>query len=332
MSMNVTNLKNSPELVTQTLNLIEQSFKYTQDNNFDVDFYPLFSKDNFENCFVVIEDDKVLAHIGRLTKTLTINKKDFSFNMYGGIAVDEQVRGKGLFKEFFNDLLAREEKSNVFSLLWSEKVELYKKFSFYPCIELNAYHQTNVSSQNKYQVKKKLLRDLEIEETQRIQKLYGLNNELRPNRNTNNWEQLAKVHSSDLYLISSENKISNYFFINKGQDLTNIIHEYGYIDEEQLSIMTQYGQVWSTFVSDKHKIHQLFGSLARINNYDRLKEFVKFYCGLEISKVTVDIIEFKFENKRHQFTHEEFLQGIWGPGRFQELSVTPLFIPGLDSI
>lgn len=332
MSMNVTNLKNSPELVTQTLNLIERSFEYTPEHSFDVDFYPLFNKDNFLNCFVVVEDDRVLAHIGRLTKIFKVNNQDYSFNMYGGIAVDEGARGKGLFKEFFHEILSRETNNIVFSLLWSEKVDLYRKFSFYPCIELNAYNQTNVTYHKSFKVEKRSLRDLNESELNRIKSLYNQNNELRPKRDDHNWVDLAKIHSSDLYLIYKEDKIVNYFFMNKGQDLTNIIHEYGYIDEEQLSLMLQYGQVWSTFVSDKQKLNQLFGSLARINNRKLFTDYVRSYAGLELTNITDSYIDFDFEGKRHQFAHEEFLQGLWGPGRFQELSINPLFICGLDSI
>ena len=85
--MDILNLADSPRFIMQTLTLIEQAFEYPSDQQFDTDFYPLFNKDNFQNCFVLVEEDKVLAHIGVKLRKLQVNKQTHLVAMYGGIAV-----------------------------------------------------------------------------------------------------------------------------------------------------------------------------------------------------------------------------------------------------
>ena len=54
---------------------------------------------------------------------------------------------------------------------------------------------------------------------------------------------------------------------------------------------------------------------------------------IEIHGINDEIVEFSFEKNSFALSHSEFLQGVFGPGQFEELNeLSPLYISGLDSI
>ena len=72
--MILTNLKEKPELFNQTLNLIEESLGYFAPYRFDIDFYPLMEKKNWENNFLIFDEKTSLdncfpVHGAALTPT-----------------------------------------------------------------------------------------------------------------------------------------------------------------------------------------------------------------------------------------------------------------------
>lgn len=328
--MKITNLKESPLLKEQTIDLIEKSFGYESENSFEIDFYPLINEKNHSHCHLLVDGETVVAHIGALSRKISLEKKDYTFTMFGGIAVNEDYRGKGHFSELFNSVLAR-YKESCFHLLWSDKLDLYEKFNFHPCIELNQYEQknNNESYPQLYEVEQTYLIDLAQEDLEQIKKLYTKSHELRVERNDSDWDDLKSITSSQLYLVYSNDGLVNYFFKDKGQDLTQIIHEYGYIDKEQLELMQNFGIVWSPQVFPDNG--PLYASLLRIQNEELFKSLVQNYSPIKVSKIKENI-EFEFENNNYRLTQAEFLQGLFGPSRFEEISTPYFFVSGLDSI
>lgn len=324
--MEYTNLKDSPEFVQKTYNLIEESFEYTKENSFNIDFYPLMEKSNHHNCYIYIDDNEVIAHIGVLERSLIVSNKTFNFTMYGGIAVRPSHRGKGLFKTLFHKVLLNFQKS-TFHLLWSEKVELYKKYEFYPCVLLNEFKQHKTPFQEK--VIQTKLKDLSSDDYKSVRELYD-NLELRMTRESKHWESIQEISSTELYLVKSDSKVTNYFFKGKGQDLTNIIHEYGVMNKKSLELMRNHGNVWTTF-NDSPPSQILCAALLRVGNEVNFKDFINSYTGIEIQEFSKGI-NFKFSGNNYSFNKEEFLQGVFGPGRFEELKAPFLYISGLDSI
>lgn len=329
--MQQTNLKNSPEYVEKTLQLIENSFGYNSSQHFNIDFYPLYNPENFPNCHILVENDEVIAHIGTRDGSFRIGNQTFPVRMYGGIAIAEAARGKGLFKNFFQKILSLDENSCL-SILWSEKLELYQKFDFYPCVQLNSYAQTTDQNQVKYKITQTKLYHLTESQKLKIYELYNNTSEIRLERNHKSWKMLEEITSSELYLISENDEIINYFFKGKGQDLTNIIHEYGKIDEYFLRIMQAYGDVWTPFLSKGQKFQALFGSVWRINNQKTFEQLLNHYCEIQIKNFSDDLIDFRFQGEAYDLENSEFMLGVFGPGRFREIQKPYFFISGLDSI
>ena len=330
--MMYTNLKDSPEFVQKTLNLIEESFGYDNANSFKIDFYPLFNKSNFKNCHILVDNNNVVAHIGQLTKSITIGEATYDLSMYGGISVNSQYRGKGIFKEFFRTI--KDKYTNyALHLLWSDKIELYKKFKFYPCIGMYEYPK----NQNNYplsdlKIERSDLKNLSEKELKIIEQIYSHNDEIRINRNNMNWNEIKNISSAQLFLIKRNSQIENYFFINKGADLDGVIHEYGHINIEYQKVLSNYGKVWaSTKMTDSAQ--PLFAALCSPGEKDLFNLFVKSLCGIQISSLSQKEVKFKFLDSLYTQPVNEFLIGILGPNRYKELNDSKkLFISGLDSI
>tara|TARA_Y100000768_G_C23981955_1_gene686388 strand:+ start:1502 stop:2494 length:993 start_codon:yes stop_codon:yes gene_type:complete len=325
----VTNLEESPEYEKETLELIESSLGYDKNNQFSIDFYPLFNKDNLKNCFILLEDKKVIGHIGCLNRKFDL-LTEHPINMYGGIAIHKDFRGKGLFTDFFHKVLNSSSKAAL-HFLWSEQLELYEKFNFYPCVEL--IHYNKIDSPSSHQWDQTKLKDINQKDLNQIKDLYTLNEEIRLLRDDKHWTELSKISSSDLYLKREGEKILNYFFMNKGQDLKGIIHEYGIINEHELSELISFGHLWSPYKGDAELSHQiLFGSVARLGDSKLFNYFLNEYAGAEFISSTEDEITVKLDSEEFTLSQKDFLPGILGPGKFKEFETQDLFISGLDSI
>lgn len=333
----ITTLKEKPTLIEATLKLIEKSFQYKSPNSFKVDFSPLIDESNHHNCFIIIdENEKVLAHIGVKEKFITMNKEKFPIAMLGGIAVDEDHRGEGHFQTLLNDVIAEKRSDVAFFILWSDLEKLYNKFGFHLCgnqLQLDEMRGEKKFEQTKYHL-------LNLEDKKSIQGLYQSSFEtiyLTLNRNEEDWKQIEKITSADLFIKKSGSKITDYFFMNKGQDLPNIIYEYGTINELKsfLKDITAYGKVWTgdNFIETENLQYQFF-----MNPAD-LKLFARFILSLSKDQIAIRNINLMKQEVYFDYNEEtlsleipDFLRGLFGPGAFEELDLRPLFISGLDSI
>ena len=328
--MDYTNLAISPEYVQETVKLIEKEFGYGETHSFAEDFYPLINKNNHHQCFIAVENNKVIAHIGVLKRRIPFHKGSLSIAMYGGIAVDHSMQGKGVFKKLFNHVHSQYKDIGL-HLLWSEKTELYRKFDFIPAIEMNEYLPQQ--TKHPFKVEKSSIKEINEAQLSTIKDLYNHSDELRIERDDEHWNDLKQIESTDLYLIYHSNKLINYFLINKGADLTGIIHEYGHINEEQLSLFQNYGSVWTTFQSHQKNCKTLLASIIKIGNLKNFSEFCLNEFNIKIKKIKENIVVFEFNNESFNLKEEDFLLGLFGPGRFEDFkSFRKLYICGVDSI
>ncbi len=130
--------------------------------------------------------------------------------------------------------------------------------------------------------------------------------------------------STDLYLQREHGIIKNYFLKNKGADLTNIIHEYGNASEE----LTAYGTLWTPKTLN---LTPIYLNAFLLKPGDRFKDFIFSYSQIEITELKENS-KFIFQKQNYEMNKAELLAGIFGPGRFEELSCPYLFVPGVTSI
>jgi hypothetical protein len=328
--MKLTTLAQSPVYYADTIKLIEKSFDYTSDNKFDVDFYPLMNKENHINCHLLVSDNRVIAHIGVLLKTITIDTKTFKIAMYGGIAVDENERGKGHFKEIFNEVLSRYS-DNCLHLLWSDHLEMYEKFNFYPAIEQFEY---NDSLEDAFGFEPTTLKELSQIDIMSLDSIYSSQDDFRIDRTMEDWKTLSHITSTQLYIKRTDGRISNYFFMNKGEDLTGVVIEVGCFDD--FEEIKNFGVVWSPeFLDIPYEGDVLYAAVLRIGEVASFKDFITTYTDkeIEILNISEEVVDFIFEENNFSMSHNEFITGVFGPSRFNEIEdIFPLYISGLDSI
>jgi len=327
--MKYTNLADSPEYYLDTIKLIEKAFNYSSSNSFAVDFAPLMAESNHHNCHIYIDtaENKVIAHVGVLNNNFKIKDKVFNTSMYGGIAVDEAYRGQSLFSSLFTAAI-EENLDSTLHLLWSDKVEMYEKFGFYPAIEQYEHHQAEDSKSNYSKTK---LSKLNAQQEKQLKELYKSSPELRFEREDSHWMALKAISSTNLYIKEEKNEIINYFFINKGEDLGGVIIEYG--DIKDIKEINTHGILWSTVGSEEADV--LYASVLKLGEHKLFSEFIHTYTEgmIAILSITDEEVEFDFEKSKFKLNHSEFLTGVFGPGRFEELShLDPIYISGLDSI
>lgn len=319
--MKLTNLHTCPDYYEDTLSLIESSFSYKKDYSYAVDFSPLMSKSNWNNNYVAIDKDNVVAHTGVLMKKISLTR-DHAIAFIGGVAVREDYRGQGLASKLLNHAL-NEHSSIALHVLWSDKTKLYERFGFWPCVELHSCQRTEGDSQfNKISPSEA--------EWKQIERLYTVSDEIRIKREPTDWDEIRKIKSADIYAKINNGLVKNYFIMNKGMDLNGVVHEYGSLTDAK-EMMT-HGNLWATQSFEGSTA--LFGSLVKIGDFKSFKDFIFEYTegALEIEAIVQDV-RFKFKGNLFSLSQEDFLQGVFGPGRLEELESLPkLFISGLDSI
>jgi N-acetylglutamate synthase-like GNAT family acetyltransferase len=332
--MTITTLRAAPHLIQPTLKLIEESFEYESPHHFSTDFAPLLASQNLHHCFIKLdENENVLAHVGLIQKSIL----GFPICMLGGIAVDKKHRGEGHFQKLLTYVIADKRSDVALFLLWSDQEKLYRKFGFHLCgtqLEGTLHGDKTDFLATQY-------RQLSLDEKNMINKLYESSFARAYHtihRSQSEWEDLQLIHSADLFIRKKDQKITDYFFMNKGQDLNGIIYEYASAEkiEDLIDEISAYGKVWSCFPRSGVQDVQYQFFMAPGDT----KKFADFIFRFSSEKIIIrDInpikeeVYFEFNDELLGLETEEFLRGVFGPGPFEELGeLKPLFISGLDSI
>ena len=335
---NIFPLSEKPSCFKSTLRLIEKSFQYQSPYKFEIDFAPLINQSNHANCFIYVdENENVLAHLGVKERKITLNRKTFSIFLLGGIAVDEKRRGEGIFQALMQEVLSEKRSDSTFFLLWSDLEKLYKKFGFYLCGS-----QFEIASQKVESPFIKTSYDkLNEDEKKQVRELY-VNSFCKLfrslDRDSGDWELIEKVTSAALFIQKHHGRIESYYFQNKGQDLPEVIYEYGTKKEINtfLREISSYGKVWmgapliDTDIS-QYQFMMCPGDMKLFTDF--INEFTKDQFTIRNINMIKQEVFFDFDEETLVLSVEDFLRGVFGPGQFEELGeIHSFFISGLDSI
>jgi len=234
-------LSKKPNLFLETVKLIEKNYEYSPTNSYKVDFYPLMNKKNWENCYLVMNKNKLIGHVGTKPRTLDIAPQQINCVFIGGIVIDENYQNKGVFRLVFNQILDILKMNFDYAFLWSDKVEMYKKFHFKPLsfCNLTISQSDTCDTLLKSNYRLRSFKQLTNSERHQIRKLYKDKVEssfITPLRTKKNWEEIESTSSIKLYVKYKESNISSYCLLGKGQDYQNIIHEFAGNDTEKESL------------------------------------------------------------------------------------------------
>ncbi len=329
-------LNNSPHFKEQVISLIESALDYPLENEFEKDFYPLLTPRNYKNIhFLTDRNDQVASVVCLKQRFLLAGDVKIPVYLIGGVATDPDHRKKGLSHLLFKKIFSI-YKDGACYLLWSDLTNFYQKLGF---TEMGVIYQSLIRPTSQSPFEKTNIRDLKNQEMAELISLYNKSGHsvMTLQRNDLDWCELKGISSADLYIHKKDNHIINYFLVNKGADLKNIIYES--FDPSSLSVpssdFSQELTLWSP-APPKTILSQIYLGHLKIIPNDYFKCFIHSIGQghIQVTKITDKIIHFLVDDNEYQLLHSDFLRGLFGPEYIQELSTKaiPLWISGIDSI
>ena len=324
--MDITTLHQSPYLVPATLAMVEKAFDYAPPYQFATDFYPLAKESNHSNLHVIIENNRPITHIGILPKILNFDKQSFPVALLGGIATAQEKRGQGHFDKLITAVLAQYS-SQMGYFLWGGEESLYKKYGFHQVGVIREKKGTSFTVPPHYN--QTPYRELSSQNKQQLRNIYKLNTKHFVCLERD-WKDIENITSCHLYVRENhQSQITDYFFINKGKDLSGIAHEVFTLSNHNFTC-------WLPDTPQHDHLPMLYGCLFKIGHPELFKKFIALYSrgSVILETITPDHIDFLFQNSILRLSVADFLSGIFGPGHIQEFKpfYSPLWFGGLDSI
>lgn len=314
-NISVISLAKIPDYYDEVLRIIEAELNYSAPHHYENDFYPLMNSNNWENCFLIFNEQQLVGHIGVRELNLTLKSFTLPVLFLGGITIKKEFQGKGIFKFAFQDVLAKFQGQHALHFLWSGHQDLYKKFNFY---EVGQIYQTgNESFINLQSFLHKKLNALSNDEKNFIKNCFenSFLQSVKIQRTSQDWEAIFQIPSVDVYFQLKDQKYISYFFINKGQDLQDIVHEIGALDQECLDLILEEMnkfKLWLPFLKH-HQVSSTALYLAQV----RIENITLLNSWLDKLNITQLKIENGVEKNAQLF--------------FQSKGLS-FYIPGVDSI
>lgn len=339
MKLKIHTLEEKPEYKKQTISLLEEAFHYNNENSIETDFNLLLNKVNDNNCFILLSESKeLIGHIGVLKRDIYINKKKYTLTFFGCIVISEKYRGKKLFRPFFQNILEKFADSSL-HILWSDKNYIYNKFDFFEAgriIQTSSNLSLNPIIDGYEKTYFKKLSKLEFSQVKELYKNQwntSHNKFISPQRDLNEWELIKDIDSINLYIKKMGNKISSYFCVNKGMDLSGVIHEYcsNEKNNHQEQELSEYC-LWTPKES-LLKINSsiLYAAFYKVGNKIKFSELVSSMTNdlISIKEITKESIIYDYNNNTLKTSHDIFLNKILDPSVSDGKT---LYFSGIDSI
>lgn len=343
----LTTLSDNPEYFEEVLRLIEEEFHYNESNHFEKDFAPLMDPLNFEHCYLYIDNESntVAAHLAVCERTLIKNEAEMKVALIGGIATHKKFRRMHLFKGLMDHALEKHQDVGMF-VLWSELENIYEKFSFHRTGGLIETGKRNFSSSERPSgYEKNKFNSLSDEDFKAIINIYSSFVEKKfftIKRENKDWSIIKEMGSIDLYLKRDlSGNIIRYFCVNKGHDLTNIIHEIGCLNQNEYNGLLKDLESYKLWLpeseGERFKSSEVFyTAFYRMGNAETLNAFLQIITQgqLYIVGVESDTVSFKFKSSDYKASQKDFLQFLFGPRPLEEFAPfrLSLYVTGTDSI
>ena len=323
-----------PELETQANSLIEDVFAYSKNHSFKTDFAPLTSKRNLSQRFILIDSSRmeVVAHIGTRMRDFIWQGESIPVCMIGGVAVKKELQGKGIFKSLMDRTIASLESQCALFLLWTDKHEMYERWGFYLAGKQWCYRTNSPATTPST---KTLFANLSSDDKTKLMQLYKshINQKFfSPIRDQDDWNDIADITSSDLYLFEG-----GYFFKNKGMDLQNVVHECvsQLSVNDLLRVIGDKSQLWhpsNQSVDDEVLMDLQQVGLWRLNKHPMALKKISHLLGAKIETQDWDF-SVRHDGRNFSLKAHELLEEIFGYGNFSlRKDSVPVYISGLDSI
>lgn len=343
----LTTLSDNPEYFEEVIRLIEEEFHYSEAHSYEKDFAPLMDPLNFENCYLYIdsESNTVAAHLAVCERILIKNEAQMKVALIGGIATHKNFRRMHLFKNLMEHALDKHDDAGLF-ILWSDLENIYEKFSFHRTGGLIETGKRNFSSSERPSgYEKNKFNSISDDDFKAMIKIYASFNEknfFTVKREDKDWSIIKEMASIDLYIKRNlYGDIIRYFCVNKGRDLTNIIHEIGCLNQGEyqglLKDLESYRLWLPETESERFKTSDIFyTAFYRLGSIENLNAFLLSTTEnkLKIVSIEQNNVSFKFNGISYGASEKDFLQYLFGPKPLEELAPfgLSLYVAGADSV
>lgn len=344
----LTTLSQNPEYFEEVIRLIELEFHYSELNHFEKDFAPLVDPLNFENCFLYIdqETNSVAAHLAVSLRTIVKNNIETSVALIGGIVTDKKFRHNNLFKNLMDHALKEFEDQVSFFILWSDLEGLYERFNFFRSGGIIETGKRDLSASQRpsgyEKTKFSLLSDNDFKSINHLYHIFNEKHFFTIKREEKDWSIIKEMNSIDLYVKRNSNgDIQKYFCVNKGRDLTNIIHEISCLGtEEYIAMLKELDgyKIWlpETEADKVSSVDIFYTAFIRLGSLSHLNKFLQTISNNEliVRNMMDGQVKFDFRSKAYTVSAKEFLQYLFGPKPLEEFLnyKLSLYIAGADSI
>lgn len=343
----LTTLSENPEYFEEVLRLIEDEFHYGEGHHYEKDFAPLMDPLNFENCYLYVdrETNTVAAHLAVCERILVKEDAEIKVALIGGIATHKNFKRQHLFSSLMEHAIEKHDSAGLF-ILWSDLENIYERFHFHRTGGLIETGKRNFSgSERPSGYEKTKFNQLSDEEFNSIVELYSAFNEMTfftLKREEKDWSIIREMNSIDLYVRRNlTGQVSRYFCVNKGRDLTNIIHEVGAINLTEYKNLLKDLETFKLWLpeteGDKFKSSDIFyTAFFRIGATAVLNQFLNTATQgkLQITECTPEKLTFRFKEEEFKVSQKDFLQFLFGPKPLEEFAPfgLSLYVAGTDSI
>lgn len=344
----LTTLSENPEYFEETIALIEREFHYDGIHHFEVDFAPLVNPLNFENCFLLIDEKSncVAAHLAVCERVAIKDGVQTPVAIIGGIVTDKKYRGQKLFKKLMDHALSEFSSRVSLFILWSEIENLYEKFGFTrsgglietgksvfgPADRPAGYEKTSFDQ----------LSSSDFEQIIDLYKDFNQKKFFTLKRGDKEWSIIKEMKSIDVYIKRNlDGNIVKYFCVNKGRDLSSIIHEISALSENDYRTLLKDIEKFKLWVPESENSHFsspeiFFTAFMKMGDEKIFSDFLSEVSKGELSILGREnnLINFKYKSEALKSTEQEFIQYVLGPRALEEFSPyqLSLYVCGADSI
>ena len=332
--LTIETLEQKKELYNDALQLIESSLSYNKDNSFKEDFSPLVCEENFKNCYLLLNEETLIATLFVLPRTIQIKEVEVKVGFLGGICVHESERGKGHLNYLMEEVLKKVENRFAFLALWSSMNELYQKFGF---VEAGALCEIPFSKCEGVETEQKNFADLTFPEKSYIISLYQHMMEELPHikRNEHDWKLFFDSKSMDLHLQRNEHgQVINYWVVGKGQDLKGICHETSSLGSLIVPKDTEANLWLPPLPHYGENLELKFLGMIKIGNHEKFTTFVNQWSGGLINLKFSCNWNLGLKEETFELNESDLIQGLFTPGLIQDFGFLNqyFYISGFDSI
>jgi GNAT superfamily N-acetyltransferase len=202
------------------------------------DEYPLmFREENMGNLRVVVEDDRIVSHVGFLPVDFHVDGVDMHLGLLGSVATDEAYRGRGLATACLNaaEQAVRDDGGSV-SILWADDRAFYERQGY-----------VRAGREDLFVIPTRLLRRRNDRsgirpatpgDADRLANVHGTlrARTIRPPRD---WKLLLKTPRMLTLVYERDRRVVAYACCGKGADFEGVVHEWAGPTEEALDLVLE---------------------------------------------------------------------------------------------